>query len=125
MATNQQRQSLSRRAGIGSDSGAQARAAYISRDNAATNAAGGHVGNSNRGHPAHHPQVLDSTDNQQECHEFYSVTEERVVVYAWLTRSRCPSCGTLDTERYASDGRTQYRRCKKCEAHYKQIGEIV
>jgi Zn ribbon nucleic-acid-binding protein len=125
MATGKQRQSLSGRTGIGGDCGAKTRYADIPGNNAAESVAGGHGGSGGRGSLPHHTQVLDSTDNQTERHDFYNVAQEKIITYAWLTRSRCPECGTLDTERYASDGRVQYRRCQKCAAHYKQIGEIV
>lgn len=47
------------------------------------------------------------------------------VVYAWPSRSRCPRCGSLDTERYSQDGATQYRRCRVpvCRETYKEQGK--
>lgn len=47
--------------------------------------------------------------------------------YAFPTRSRCPSCGSVDTERTGVAGNIQYRACRApvCRRPYKVLGEPV
>lgn len=48
-------------------------------------------------------------------------------VYSFPSRSRCPRCGSTQTERYASSGRIQRRRCRvpTCRLRYKVTGTAV
>lgn len=51
--------------------------------------------------------------------------EPKAATYAFPSKSRCPVCGSLDTERTANKAGVQYRRCSGCEATYKVIGMVV
>lgn len=48
---------------------------------------------------------------------------------AWSfdTKSRCPRCGSINTERVSTDGAVQYRRCRApiCRMGYKVAGRLV
>ncbi len=47
--------------------------------------------------------------------------------YSFPTRSRCPRCGAIETEAYRTDGKVQYRRCRRavCRINYQVIGTKV
>jgi len=45
-----------------------------------------------------------------------------LVRYAFPTRSRCRSCGSLRTLAASTQGRYQHRKCQRCGANYKEIG---
>lgn len=49
------------------------------------------------------------------------------VEYAFLSKSRCPRCGGLNTEAYSTKGSVRYRRClaPTCRENYKEIGSLV
>ena len=48
-------------------------------------------------------------------------------VYAFPTRSRCPRCGSLNTEAYTTQGDIQRRRCRVpvCRRKYHVVGVRV
>jgi hypothetical protein len=49
------------------------------------------------------------------------------IVWSYPNRSRCPRCGGIDTEAYASVDGVQYRRCRSaaCRNRYKVNGNVV
>jgi len=53
--------------------------------------------------------------------------ENKKVIYAFPTQSRCLRCGTTDTTAYATKGRIQYRRCLRaiCRHTYTVTGQKI
>jgi len=49
----------------------------------------------------------------------------REAVYSFGTRSRCPLCGSLQTRALSTAGRIQFRACRLCGRHYKEVGMVV
>lgn len=49
------------------------------------------------------------------------------VAYAFPSKSRCPRCGSLTTQRTSTDGGTQYRRCRApiCRHAYRVVGTPI
>ena len=49
-----------------------------------------------------------------------SKARKKTEAHAFLTKSRCPRCGNLNTEAYSTKGKTQYRRCRgsMCRKRY-------
>jgi uncharacterized protein (DUF983 family) len=43
-------------------------------------------------------------------------------VFAFLTRSRCPACGSIRTIQRSTQRMTQYRKCLVCGERYKVAG---
>jgi hypothetical protein len=56
-----------------------------------------------------------------------SIDEDTAGVYAFPTRSRCPRCGSLDTQRIGQRDNIQYRICHVaiCRNRYKVIGTKI
>lgn len=48
-------------------------------------------------------------------------------VYKFWNKSKCPRCGVMDTEAYATNGPVQSRICRvpTCRHKYRVTGEIV
>jgi len=48
-------------------------------------------------------------------------------IYAFPTKSRCPRCGSDQTERTSGHGDTQYRQCRVavCRKRYPVIGKLI
>lgn len=42
--------------------------------------------------------------------------------YAFPTKSRCPSCGSLATQSYSRNDGVQYRKCSPCGKTFKVLG---
>ena len=42
--------------------------------------------------------------------------------WAFPTKSRCPDCGSLDTEQTSTQAPCQYRQCRRCGRTYKVMG---
>lgn len=56
-----------------------------------------------------------------------AVTSEPERVFGFLTKSRCPRCGSTNTRAYSTQGRVQYRQCQIpiCRRKYVQYGQKV
>lgn len=48
-------------------------------------------------------------------------------VYAFPTKSRCPKCRTLGTRSTSTQGKTQFRKCRRpsCGTSYKESGTPI
>ena len=48
-------------------------------------------------------------------------------VFGFLTKSRCPRCGSTNTRAYSTQGRVQYRQCMVaiCRRRYVEYGKRV